>query len=828
LCDWDSGTCETRSSGDLCNNADPLPTGFFENSYDFTGMTSDYLGCIDCGATRWFSVVQQPGEITSLLLLADFDGYVAFHDQACPLWNDMGAGDWSGFWSGYRHSRFIQNHSGVPRTLWFLVGVADWETPGTFELAIKTGAEGCGDGRRDSGGYEGPDGSYVPNEQCDDMNNADGDGCSADCRLEFAPFRCPWEGPCTPIECGDGIVDRVPNAPFEECDDGGLENGDGCSDQCVVESGALCFGHPSSCAFTPPGDVCSNSLALPDGASNHDLSAFQPDLDCLDTCSGNDMWFSRVLQPREQLALGVSAQFDGQVVLFESGAGGCRERIAIGSQWFASGSSQQVLADNPTDGAITVFAAVVAWSNPPAQGAFTLNAQVAIPALDCDVEPCADVVCGDGVINGTEQCDDGQAVPASGDGCSSACVVETGYGCSGQPSTCQALPEGDTCATAQALVDGVYGLEGFTVDAICGMNCGDPTRWFVVDVPAGHTLWLELATTAPSLHAHVYDMSQTSCHRLGYSMANLYAGTSPSRWSWVNPEWKTARLAIVVADPLHEPSSSEFSIVHTVEPVGCGDGHRSYGYYGPYEECDDGGVADGDGCSATCTVEPGWDCSQGFCEQVVCGDERVTGAEECDDGGTVSGDGCSATCTVESGYLCSYATPSVCLAYREGDLCSNAEPLTAGTHSLEGYIPDLPCDDVCRGADRWFAITLPAGQTFSMTLQSSGIDNGYVEALDATNGCASAYGSGVRYFRDGQPTALSYVNDASQARELRIYVAEDAPASSGGVILDYAVRPIGCGDGYVDVYGWYGPSEECDDGNNLPDDGCSPECQWEP
>ena len=55
------------------------------------------------------------------------------------------------------------------------------------------------------------------------------------------------------------------------------------------------------------------------------------------------------------------------------------------------------------------------------------------------------------------------------------------------------------------------------------------------------------------------------------------------------------------------------------------------------EQCDDGNLAAGDGCSASCTREP------------RCGDAIVDGNEECDDGNTAGGDGCSATCALECG-----------------------------------------------------------------------------------------------------------------------------------------------------------------------------------
>jgi cysteine-rich repeat protein len=52
-------------------------------------------------------------------------------------------------------------------------------------------------------------------EQCDDGNLVSGDGCSSTCRLEH---------------CGDGRLD-----PFEDCDDGNHINGDGCNAFCVRE-----------------------------------------------------------------------------------------------------------------------------------------------------------------------------------------------------------------------------------------------------------------------------------------------------------------------------------------------------------------------------------------------------------------------------------------------------------------------------------------------------------------------------------------------------------------------------------------------------------------
>jgi len=43
----------------------------------------------------------------------------------------------------------------------------------------------------------------------------------------------------------------------------------------------------------------------------------------------------------------------------------------------------------------------------------------------------------------------------------------------------------------------------------------------------------------------------------------------------------------------------------------------------------------------------------------VCGDAQLTGTEQCDDGNAQSGDGCSATCKIEPGYSCTDPQPPV-------------------------------------------------------------------------------------------------------------------------------------------------------------------------
>jgi fibro-slime domain-containing protein len=137
---------------------------------------------------------------------------------------------------------------------------------------------GCGDGILDD------------NEACDDGNNEDGDGCSADCLFVEPGYSCyPPGEPCNLVAiCGDGIV-VFP----EQCDDGNTDTGDGCSDMCQVEIGWKCEGDPNICSPTVCGDGkiegaegCDDRNTIPfDGCD--DRCQVEPDCSqgaCSSTC----------------------------------------------------------------------------------------------------------------------------------------------------------------------------------------------------------------------------------------------------------------------------------------------------------------------------------------------------------------------------------------------------------------------------------------------------------------------------------------------------------------------------------------------------------------
>eukprot|EP01116_Phalansterium_solitarium_P004656 TRINITY_DN156_c0_g2_i3.p1 TRINITY_DN156_c0_g2~~TRINITY_DN156_c0_g2_i3.p1 ORF type:complete len:466 (+),score=117.91 TRINITY_DN156_c0_g2_i3:51-1400(+) len=81
-------------------------------------------------------------------------------------------------------------------------------------------------------------------------------------------------------------------------------------------------------------------------------------------------------------------------------------------------------------------------------------------------------VCGDGVIRGTETCDDGNSDP--GDGCSATCQTEFGYTCVGQPSFCATTCGDGLKAGLEACDDG-----NTRPDDGC-TNCNIDPGWYCV------------------------------------------------------------------------------------------------------------------------------------------------------------------------------------------------------------------------------------------------------------------------------------------------------------------------------------------------------------
>ncbi|MFT7580677.1 MAG: cysteine-rich repeat protein, partial [Myxococcota bacterium] len=236
-------------------------------------------------------------------------------------------------------------------------------------------------------------------------------------------------------------------------------------------------------------------------------------------------------------------------------------------------------------------------------------------------------VCGDGVVQSSESCDDGNT--GGQDGCGATCQVEYGYTCGGTAGTdghCTAsCGDGKLALGTEACDDGdANGLDGCSAtctrergylcsanpqgvgtpanpDTVCTASCGDGIIALgTEDCDDGNT------------------GGRDGCSASCAPEAGYTCGANPSG--------------------LGTPAAPDSVCAAT-----CGDGVIALGT----ETCDDGNDAGSDGCSAACDIEYGYACdgaagSTSHCT-ATCGDgDRAVGAEACDDGNTSGNDGCSA------------------------------------------------------------------------------------------------------------------------------------------------------------------------------------------
>jgi len=110
---------------------------------------------------------------------------------------------------------------------------------------------------------------------------------------------------------------------------------------------------------------------------------------------------------------------------------------------------------------------------------------------------------------------------------------------------------------------------------------------------------------------------------------------------------------------------------------------QSLGYGGGTLACDGDCTYDLDGCTN------------------VCGNGLVEGDEGCDDDGVTPGDGCSATCTMEEGWECAGTSPSLCTPICGDDLLYGDEPCDGANldgktcESLHYHAGTLVCASDC-------------------------------------------------------------------------------------------------------------------------------------
>ena len=287
---------------------------------------------------------------------------------------------------------------------------------GGHYVAVDAGPQ-CGDGLINQ-----------PGEECDDGNRLAADGCSGACQVEPF-FTCPTEGqPCVPsMVCGDSQVTAI-----EECDDGNAVGGDGCSSRCFIEASYY------DCSI--PGQPCVSTVTCGDGRIEGgevcDDGNVNPGDGCSASCTIEPGWTCRQAGAHctpdcgdGAIMAGAEECDDGNSVSGD----GCSVSCRIEPGYLCSGSpsvcSSTTCGDGVQEGAELCD---LDGDNGLFYGDGLGCSRTCTPEPMCrpagggPTGACT-TYCGDGMIVGSETCDDGNTL--DGDGCSSACAVEAGFTC---------------------------------------------------------------------------------------------------------------------------------------------------------------------------------------------------------------------------------------------------------------------------------------------------------------------------------------------------------------------------------------------------------------
>lgn len=228
-------------------------------------------------------------------------------------------------------------------------------------------------------------------------------------------------------------------------------------------------------------------------------------------------------------------------------------------------------------------------------------------------------LCGDGILKGTEQCDDRNTV--GGDGCSSNCMIERSFQCSGGPSVCTQTVCGD------GKVRGGEGCDDGNLTPFDGCSEECQVEPLAVDLGGLHSSISGSVTFLNTGRATVVQLFSA-----GIDLAPAAKLVSLETGS-------VYEIAVFQAERQTTASSyrltmTGFNAAPTRCRSMCGDG-----VVVAAEECDLG-KDNSDSAYGGCTASCRWG--------AFCGDGIVNGPEECDlgknNGGAYGSGGCTRGC----------------------------------------------------------------------------------------------------------------------------------------------------------------------------------------
>ncbi len=400
----------------------------------------------------------------------------------------------------------------------YFIAVEDWLNNApipAFEVTVRSGAAGvCGNTVLETG------------EECDDGNTTPGDGCDAVCAIE-------------PI-CGNGNLEGA-----EQCDDGNTTPGDGCDAACNLETAQT---------FTAPGGPITYTGAIANPGEFYTVAIV-------------------VTAPAALIA----------ETFTDSTIPECAAGNDTVMRLFAADGVTQLGSDD--DGGLSACSRIDAALDPWATlqpGNYFLRIEefgnnAAIASFDLVVEAIPALVCGNGILEPNEACDDGNTTP--GDDCNANCQFEPNltYTAPGAPQTFTTpiTPIGDFDVVQITVTNDSYiRAETFTDSTVPECLTGNDSR-----------LTLFTASGTVALGGDDFDgLNSCSLITPNDGFARLAAGTY---WLAVTEDGNNAELAALDL------------VLEGIQADICGNGIVD----GANEACDDGNLVDNDGCSAVCQFD---------------------------------------------------------------------------------------------------------------------------------------------------------------------------------------------------------------------------------
>lgn len=338
--------------------------------------------------------------------------------------------------------------------------------------------------------------------------------------------------------CGNGVREA---GVLEQCDDGNLASGDGCSGACTIEPDATYAGPPAGPvtvvgALTPAGDADFIQLDL----SAPSLIIAESFVPASGTCTGGADTLLRL--------------YDGALTQLTSDDQG------------------GIASCSRIDGLTNTAARVPAGTYYLRIEEFQNDAE--LPAYAIQLEVRALDTCGNGLLEGPEECDDGNL--AGGDGCDGSCVFEADGVIVGPPAA----------VTFSGAVSPAGDRDFYRVDVSAGAILIAETGAPSAGTCAGANTILRLTSITGDPIGLDDDGGVDACSRMsGIDTAALRL--APGSY------------LLSVGESGDDAEVPAYELTVELRPLlACGNGLLEVP-----EACDDANTTDGDGCTASCELE---------------------------------------------------------------------------------------------------------------------------------------------------------------------------------------------------------------------------------